>query len=330
MHYENHEINYPKQSIILQFHLRMRVFRRHIRHKTQYAPALTYMWRQRFSSLLPASIHTDVVSQYEATTMTRSYGISFDPSIDAHPMNQPTPDFEVGDVVRILPYNGGRMIREDGETIGMERYLSDDANASEGPTWEVVEIDGIRWRGIFSPNNDPENGQWFPRDIVYAIDEETKREWEERREQRRQRLERVEARKNQDRDEVMQVCIAHARKVCTDVWPGGTVDPDEITWFWWKSSGSNTYGRCWEYARDSSAEHHGAEIVDPRKPAIGLNWSTYVNHGMDRMLQTVRHELVHAWQALHDNCNSIDHSQTFKQWCPDMGLEKKRHIEASH
>lgn len=263
--------------------------------------------------------------------MTQAYANAFDPSIDEHPLNEPTPDFTVGDMVRILPYHGIRVLRDDatGERIGTERYY-DRPDVTDGKLREVVDIDGVRWRGISSPHHDADDAQWYPTDIVIAIDADAKQNWEERRDRRRRQQERVEARKNQDRSEVMQVCIAHARKVCADVWPAGTVDPGEITWFWWKNSGSNTYGRCWKYAQDSSAEYHGADIVNPWKPAIGLNWSTYVHEGLDRLLQTVRHELIHAWQALHNDCRRIDHSQTFKQWCPDMGLQKKRHIEASH
>jgi hypothetical protein len=261
--------------------------------------------------------------------MSGNYAIAFEPPIDAHPSNGPTPAFEVGDVVRILPYNGVKVARADGEDVGEIRYLTDKVRTDPAKreaaksAYEVVEVDGYRWRGTSSPLEDQGFDHWFPRDIVVSIDEDERAAFEAKRAAKQAEQRNIARRAAQSQAEVMELCRAHARSTCAEVWPGGTVDPGELTWFWWSREGGH-YGRCWKFAQDSSAEHHGATVVDPGQPAIGLNWSRYVQEGPESILKTVRHELIHAWQALHPDNTGMNHHRSFKQWCPDMDLPKHR------
>lgn len=121
-----------------------------------------------------------------------------------------------------------------------------------------------------------------------------------------------------DLDVLMEeIIIPHARKKAKEVWPGGTVDVDEITWFW-----SNRYSWAAGYA------YHGAAIpqdvnVEGKRLAIGLSPHYYYQHGLDSLLGIVRHELIHIWQYEHpDAPKGHGHGRGFKQWLDDMDTHR--------
>jgi hypothetical protein len=111
------------------------------------------------------------------------------------------------------------------------------------------------------------------------------------------------------------VVIPHARTKANDVWPGGTVDVDEINWFW-NPQLSNAAGMA----------YHGSAVpqryVDGRL-AIGLAKEYYYKHGVEDLLEVVRHELIHIWQYEHpDAPNGHGHGPGFKQWMNDMDTHR--------
>lgn len=108
------------------------------------------------------------------------------------------------------------------------------------------------------------------------------------------------------------VVIPHARRKCEEVWPGGTVDVDEISWFWNPQLTSCAGKAYWRGAEPS-------DRYDISSPAIGLSPYSYYVHGIDELLSTVRHELIHIWQCKHENGFSRGgHAKDFKQWIGDM------------
>ena len=122
-------------------------------------------------------------------------------------------------------------------------------------------------------------------------------------------------RRQADMDAILDLVIEHARDRCAEVWPGGTVDPDDIYWFW-NTRLSSSAGMA--YAR--KGRQHGD------RPAIGLAPDYYYQFGLDAVLRTARHELIHQWQYEHpDGFDSGGHGTDFKQWVDD--LDTTRHCE---
>lgn len=114
-----------------------------------------------------------------------------------------------------------------------------------------------------------------------------------------------------------EIIKPHARKKVNEVWPGGTVDVDEITWFW-----SNRYSWAAGYAYHGSAIPQDVD-VEGRRLAIGLSPHYYYQHGIDALLGIVRHELIHIWQYEHpDAPNGGGHGRGFKQWLDDMDTHR--------
>jgi hypothetical protein len=131
-----------------------------------------------------------------------------------------------------------------------------------------------------------------------------------------QRSETYQRRKEEtDLDVLMEgVVLPHARKVCAEVWPGGTVDPDEdIDWFW-NPQLSWAAGKCY-YGRGVPKTYASGDL------AIGLAPAYYYQHGTDELLRTVRHELVHAWGYLHPD-GETGHGPKFKQWVDDLDTDR--------
>lgn len=247
--------------------------------------------------------------------------ISYDPPLEQHPNYTPeTPELEVGQAVEVLAYSGVRVIRDDdGDVVGNERYLSEKAlENNDGPlinnNFIVREIDGFKVKVQFGLSG---SEQWIPRDRIVGVDPEKTAEFEERLEARKRQQELREKRENQDLDVLMEeIIIPHARKKANEVWPGGTVDVDEISWFWNHHLRSCAGRAYWRGAEPSKR-------YDVSSPAIGLSPHYYYNHGIDEMLEVVRHELIHIWQYRHENGFSRGgHGKDFKQWLDDMDTER--------
>jgi hypothetical protein len=148
--------------------------------------------------------------------------------------------------------------------------------------------------------------RWLDTDWVTDIDEERRRSVERREAA-------VEKRKARDLDEVMAVCKAHARTKCDEVWPGGTVDPDDITWFW------NTRLR-----RSAGMAYHNSAVPNhvDGDLAIGLAPDYYYQHGIEELLEVVRHELIHIHQYEHPDGGRGGHGPKFRQWLDDMDTHR--------
>lgn len=111
------------------------------------------------------------------------------------------------------------------------------------------------------------------------------------------------------------IVIPHARKHAEETWPGGTVDVDEIDWFWNPQLTSCAGRAYW----GSSVPKTYADSP----PAIGLAPGYYYKHGLDELLKVVRHELIHVWQRNHENgFDRGGHGQDFKQWLDDMDCDR--------
>lgn len=137
-------------------------------------------------------------------------------------------------------------------------------------------------------------------------------------EEEQERSEAFQRRKEQaDLDALMNdIVIPHARKWAQDVWPGGTVDVDEISWFWNTQLTSCAARAYWGTSVPDT-------MVDGGPPAIGLAPAYYYSHGLDEMLAVVRHELIHIWQRNHENgFNRGGHGKDFKQWIGDMDTHR--------
>lgn len=234
--------------------------------------------------------------------------LRYNPPVTDHPGQGPTPNFSEGDVVKIIRYNGTKSIRKNGEYIGSEKYLTDDADDYTTTSYIVKEIDGYRVKVQFGLTD---TIKWIPRDMVVGVDEQRKEELERRKEKRERQARLIEKRKEQDLGFVMDTVIKpHARKVVNDVWPGGTVDVDEISWFW-----NNQLYRCAARAYKGSAV---PESMADGNLAIGLSPDYYYKHGITEILEIVRHELIHIWQFEHPDCQKSGHGPKFKQWLDDI------------
>lgn len=127
-------------------------------------------------------------------------------------------------------------------------------------------------------------------------------------------------REEADLDALLELCKEHARQVCADVWPGGTVDPDVLDWEW-NTRLRSCAGYYW------NAHYHVPDYSKCDRPncsnyhegKIELAPGSYYTHGLAELLSTVRHELIHAWQDYHpDADNNQVHGPQFKQWLDDM------------
>lgn len=112
-----------------------------------------------------------------------------------------------------------------------------------------------------------------------------------------------------------EIVIPHAREKVNEVWPGGTVDVDNIDWFW-NPQLSNSAGMA----------YHGTAVPErysDAQHAIALAPEYYYKHGTEELLKVVRHELIHQWQYMHpDSPNGGGHGRGFKQWVDDMNTNR--------
>lgn len=112
-----------------------------------------------------------------------------------------------------------------------------------------------------------------------------------------------------------EIVVPHAEKAANDVWPGGTVDVDEIDIFW-NSYLSSCAGRA----------YYGSAVPDSMadgRLAIGLAPEYYYRHGLDELLRTVRHELIHIWAYEHPDVDSNHgHGPRFKAWLDEMDTDR--------
>lgn len=257
--------------------------------------------------------------------------VGYEPAIEQHPAYTPdTPDFEVGDVVKLLAYSGVKTKWDGGEydphgeneRIGQVRFLSDDRIENvDDPETElvtnthiVVEDDGFKVKVKMGMNGTP---RWIPRDLIVGVDPEKKAEYEERQRARERREQRIETRRNTDLEMVMgEVIKPHARKMVSEAWPGGTVSVDDIAWFWNTRLRSAAGKAYWGTAVP--------EMADGGRLAIGLAPEYYYEHGIDELLAVVRHELIHIWQYEHPEGDG-GHGPTFHQWTED--LDTHRHCK---
>ncbi|WP_458190945.1 SprT-like domain-containing protein [Haladaptatus sp. NG-WS-4] len=69
----------------------------------------------------------------------------------------------------------------------------------------------------------------------------------------------------------------------------------------------------------------GVTKYDPATEAvtIALTWTAYQQHGCKQFSETVRHELVHAWQ--YHEFGDADHGATFTRWTDC--LDTSQHCE---
>lgn len=243
--------------------------------------------------------------------------ISYDPPIEDHPEYTPeTPDFDVGDVVDVLAYNGLRVIRnDDGTVIGHEdTFKVFDSMESPYLTYFIVtEMNGVKVKGKFHATGDE---KWIPRDMVVGLNPEKKAELLEQQKKREERRRVIERRKETDMDALMEDVIKpHARKIISDVW-NDTIDADEITWFW------NPYLRTCAGRMYAGASVPKCANNTGRRLAVGLAEDYYYTHGIDEILRTVRHELIHVWQHAHPAGGKIGHGPKFKQWLDDVDTDR--------
>lgn len=109
-----------------------------------------------------------------------------------------------------------------------------------------------------------------------------------------------------DREAVLLACQVHAEEVCAAVWPGGTVDPDAHLWEW----------------NDRFRSTAGRFHPNYGEPKIELAWGSFERHGWFELLDTVRHELVHAWQYHHPDGGRLGHGPKFYQWVDDLSTSR--------
>jgi hypothetical protein len=115
-----------------------------------------------------------------------------------------------------------------------------------------------------------------------------------------------------------EIVIPHARKWAKDVWPGGTVDVDEIAFFW-NPQLTNAAGMA--YKGRSVPKRYVDRMKYDR--AIGLAPEYFYKRGLDELLEVVRHELIHIWQYNHENGKATGgHGPDFKQWLGDMDTHR--------
>lgn len=262
--------------------------------------------------------------------------LEYEPDIIDHPAYTPDipEDLEVGAVVNLLAYNGVEVLRENGTVVGQKRYLTDEMCEQ----YERGETDLIRTNHVVRELDDDmhrvrvslngltptdSTSEWVPLNRVVGRDPEAEAQLEARRQREREREKAIEDRKETDLDALMdEVIIPHAREKVEDVWPGGTVDVDEISWFW-----NTRLSRC------AGKAYYGTAVPqiagDDADIAIGLAPDYYYQHGLhdNGLLAVVRHELVHAWQYNHPDSNGGGHGPKFKQWLGEDDMDTHRHCK---
>jgi len=160
------------------------------------------------------------------------------------------------------------------------------------------------------------SSRWIPKSRIIAVDPENTRRLHNRLRKKKNRQQTIKQRKEEtDLDTLMdEVVKPHARQKVDEVWPGGTVDVDEISWFW-----NTRLRKC------AGKAYHGTavpQMVGDAQLAIGLAPEYYYKHGIKEMLKVVRHELVHIWQYNHPDSNGGGHGSDFKQWLDDMDTHR--------
>ena len=253
--------------------------------------------------------------------------LGYEPAIEDHPAygeRAEDPDYDVGDVVRVLGYNGVKAVRNgEDKHVGQIRYLSDDMLKK----YERGEVDLVHTHRVVREVNGhfvrvSTNGlslrdstsEWIPDGRIVGVDRDATQQLAERRRKAEERQREIDRRKETDLDVLMEEVIKpHARKKVDEVWPGGTVDVDEISWFW-----NTRLRRC-----AGKAYWGGAvpQMAGGGRLAIGLAPGYYYQHGIDELLAVVRHELVHVWQYEHPDARG-GHGPKFKQWLADMNTHR--------
>ena len=240
--------------------------------------------------------------------------VNYDPEPENHPAyTGEAVDLEEGDVVQVCRYtHKSELMRDRGARV---LEVSDPADATTDFIVRDVKPVAVLLESTHALNNDPE---WWRREAIVGRNLRKQAELERRAEKKRRERERVQQRKDVDLDVLMEeIIIPHARKKANEVWPGGTVDVDDITWFW-----SNRYSWAAGYAYYGNAIPQDVE-VEGKRLAIGLSPHYYYQHGIDALLGVVRHELIHIWQYEHpDSPNGGGHGRGFKQWLDDMDTHR--------
>lgn len=133
-----------------------------------------------------------------------------------------------------------------------------------------------------------------------------------------------------DPETMEQVYRIHAKEAVEKVWPGGTVTigpggnthievSNRMRTYYGRAIYARTYRPNDEYAvRYEDYDH--LEPTDSKFVVIRLNSDLPDMKGTYGALETVRHELIHAWQFLHPN-GETGHGPTFKQWLDDMDVD---------
>lgn len=268
---------------------------------------LTYKAKRRVCDRIESEIESQLPDDDDGAAIVR-----YDPPLQDHPCYTDAPvDFAVGDVVELLAYSGIRTLRDDnGIKVGSVKCKPTGTSA-----YHVVrEIDGYRVKVAWGDHDD--STSWVPRDRIVGTNVHQKAKFEYRREKARRKRARIEKRKETDLDTLMnEVVIPHARKKATEVWPGGTVDVDEICWFW-NPQLSNAAGMAYSNGAVPKSMASG-------RLAIGLAPDYYYQKGIEELLDTVRHELIHVWQFEHENGKSNGgHGPDFRQWMDEMGCNR--------
>ncbi|RLM68566.1 SprT-like domain-containing protein [Halorubrum sp. Atlit-26R] len=123
-----------------------------------------------------------------------------------------------------------------------------------------------------------------------------------------------ERKENTDMDALLEnEVIPHARDRVADVWPGGTVDVDEIAFFW-NPQLTTHWGMA--YPEGSVPRRY---VDEQYRLAIGFQPAHYYRAGLESLKETCRHELIHIWQYEHPDGGTGGHGPKFKQWVDDMG-----------
>jgi len=122
-----------------------------------------------------------------------------------------------------------------------------------------------------------------------------------------------ERKENTDMEALLEDEIRpHARERVAEVWPGGTVDIDEVAFFWNPQLTSH-----WGMAYPPSSVPR-RYVDDQYRLAIGFQRAHYYRAGLEKLKETCRHELIHIWQYEHPDAGNGGHGPKFKQWVDDM------------
>lgn len=196
----------------------------------------------------------------------------------------PSPGLQPGDIVRIrgkhLGWKNGGEPSEDYRSVPVEAL---------GP--EKVLLDD-------SFTGDGSRLIWASAEHIDGLDRDAMEQRDVRRSVR-------EKRRQADFDALAELCKRHAKQVADDVWTD-TVPVDDITF---QFNNRLSYHGGFYYPRTHSSRP---------APRIELATERYVDYGLSRVLDIVRHELIHAWQDYHPDGHPPDahkhHGRDFKQW----------------